>query len=163
MSLNKQPEAALSDEILNWFETKIKWVGNEKRKKLTDNNTSPLSIGFGNRWWYGKYGLSKASELYPELYALLLKFIDIHDPNFKFTNIIINKNFKCKEHRDKYNSEYSYIIGLGNYTEGELVVNEIPYDIKDKWLKFDGNDLHYVKPFNGNRYTIVYFTNNHKY
>lgn len=31
-------------------------------------------------------------------------------------------------------------------------------DIKDNWLQFDGNKLHYTRPFSKNRYTIIFFT-----
>ena len=154
----------MNTEILDYFKTRLKWVRNERRKKLTLNNERPFSMVFGDRWWYGKYGPSKATILYPDLYLLLLEFIKNHDPSFKFTNIIINKNFKCEAHKDKNNSDQSLIIGLGDYFGGELVINGIPNDIKNKWVKFDGkNNLHYVTDFTGDRFTIVYYTNTHKY
>ena len=28
---------------------------------------------------------------------------------------------------------------------------------RDKWLKFEGDTEHYVKPFKGTRYTLVYY------
>ena len=52
----------------------------------------------------------------------------------------------------------SIIIGLGNYTGGWLVVNDIPIKIKDKFVEFDGKQTHYTKPFRGTRYSIIFFT-----
>ena len=52
---------------------------------------------------------------------------------------------------------------IGNYTGGELVFTDkkSPYygshNIKNKWLKFVGDTPHYVKPFKGTRYTLVYY------
>ena len=49
-------------------------------------------------------------------------------------------------------------------TGGELVFTDKKsphygsHNIKNKWLKFDGKYEHYVKPFKGTRYTIVYYS-----
>ena len=56
------------------------------------------------------------------------------------------------------------IIGLGDYLGGELgiidsktkVKREI--NIKNKFVSFDGSDVHFTLPFTGTRYSLVYFT-----
>lgn len=86
------------------------------------------------------------------------------DPKFKFTSIQFNKNNRTKKHKDGFNVGESYIIGLGDYTGGDLIVydengnNPKRYDIKNKWLKFNGSIFpHETAPFKGDRYTLVYY------
>ena len=82
---------------------------------------------------------------------------------YGFEAVTVNKNHASAKHTDKYNKGHSYIIGLGNYTGGELVFTnkKSPYygthNIRNRWLKFVGDTEHYVKPFKGTRYTLVYY------
>lgn len=94
------------------------------------------------------------------LFKYLTRMVKIVDPDFTFTSIIINKNVVCSKHKDKNNTGLSYIIGLGNYTGGETVVEGEMWDIRNKFLKFDGtNREHWSLPFEGTRYSCVYYTN----
>ena len=83
--------------------------------------------------------------------------------NYKFEAVTINKNQQSAKHVDKNNKGHSYIIGLGNYTGGELVFcdknspNYGKHNIKNRWLKFVGDTEHYNTPFKGTRYTLVYY------
>ena len=53
------------------------------------------------------------------------------------------------------------IVGLGNYSGGELVVESETHDIRYKPLEFNGwTQRHYTKPFVGERYSLVFFTPN---
>jgi len=89
----------------------------------------------------------------------------IPDPNFKFSSIQFNKNYKMKKHIDKNNVGKSYIIGLGDYEGGELLIyfdgKDNPptkIDIKNKFYTFDGNKYwHDVADFTGNRISLVYY------
>eukprot|EP01050_Picozoa_sp_SAG11_P012850 SAG11_NODE_1458_length_4874_cov_218.142827_2_plen_167_part_00 len=106
---------------------------------------------------------SKKNEKYPILLKAAKQFLKQHDKNYKFESVTINKNQQSSKHIDKNNSGKSYIIGLGNYTGGELVFSDkkSPYygkhNIKNKWLKFVGDTEHYNTPFKGTRYTLVYY------
>ena len=85
------------------------------------------------------------------------------DPDFKYTSIQVNKNMMCSPHRDSGNAGMSYIIGLGDYTGGDLVITHKDgssdnHDIRNKSLKFDGHEIHHVTPFKGERYSLVFFT-----
>jgi len=111
---------------------------------------------------YKTRGISRWSKKFPELYDLLKDFIKQHDPNFEYTTIQLNKNIQSPPHIDKNNVGYSYIIGLGDYTGGNLVIEGKQYNIKNTWKKFDGRLGHWVEPFQGTRYTIIYFTHTFK-
>ena len=101
---------------------------------------------------------------FKELYDATKLLLKLHDPKFKYTTIQYNKNHKCAKHKDGRNVGVSYIIGLGNYTGGELIVfdendkNPVKHDIRNKFFKFNGSKyFHVTAPFKGERYTMVYF------
>ena len=101
---------------------------------------------------------------FKRLYRETRKMMNMHDPNFKYTTIQYNKDQQTAKHKDGRNVGVSYIIGLGKYTDGEVIVYDINnknpkhHDIHNKFLSFNGSDLyHETAPFKGNRYTMVFF------
>ena len=111
----------------------------------------------------GVFTQSRHNKKHANLLQLAKQFLKQHDPSYRFQTVTINKNHAAAKHVDKSNKGHSWIIGLGNYTGGELVFTDkkSPYygthNIKNKWLKFVGDTEHYVKPFKGERYTLVYY------
>ena len=76
-----------------------------------------------------------------------------------FGSIQINKNYRSAMHLDKNNLGPSYIMGLGDYTEGKLWgLHMGAVDVKEQWVQFDGNIAHCTLPFSGTRYSLIYFT-----
>eukprot|EP01051_Picozoa_sp_SAG22_P007180 SAG22_NODE_495_length_9802_cov_111.077605_11_plen_136_part_00 len=111
---------------------------------------------------------SRHNEKHKALLKATKAFLRSANLGYKFEAVTINKNHAAARHVDKNNKGRSYIIGLGNYIGGELVFTykKSPYkksphygthSIKNKWLKFTGDTKHYVKPFKGTRYTLVYY------
>ena len=49
-----------------------------------------------------------------------------HEPDFKFTSITLNKNYAAKRHRDKNNLGDSRLIAFGDFTGGEIVIEDNP-------------------------------------
>lgn len=101
---------------------------------------------------------------FKELYKNSIKLLQLKDSEFKFSTIQYNKNQRAAKHKDGRNVGESYIIGLGNYTGGELMIwdendkNPVKHDIRNKFLKFNGSKhFHETQPFKGERYTLVYF------
>ena len=107
-------------------------------------------------------GPSKFNRKYTKLLEMLKSFVLEIDPSFQFTTIQVNKNIQCEPHVDKNNMGPSYIIGLGNYDGGDLVIEGKEISIKNKWVQFDGRKAHWTNPFNGTRYSIIYFTHTFK-
>ena len=94
------------------------------------------------------------------------KLMKIHDPDFKFTTIQYNKNMRAARHVDGRNVGISYIVGLGDYTGGDLIIYDnaknptgaVRNDLQGNFLSFNGSKyLHEVAPFKGERYTLVFF------
>lgn len=132
-------------------------IGESKAFVLGDvNYRGQKSLGGATR------GPSRWNKKFPELYDSLKKWIKKVKPTFKWTTIQVNKNVVSPPHFDKNNVGPSYIIALGDYTGGELVIEGQPFNIKNKWKKFDGRKGHWVKPFKGTRYSLVFFTHTFK-
>lgn len=132
-----------------------------------------------------KIGVSSFTRQFPWLTQLLVEFCRKEQPHFKFTSIQVNVDYASKPHVDRNNLGASFIIGLGNYTGGKLWVHDDSgrkkhtldeditlapmykkqdtylgreINIRNRWTQFDGNRLHFTRPFNGVRYSLVYFT-----
>jgi hypothetical protein len=123
-------------------------------------------------------GPSRWNRKFPKLFRLVKKLITYCHPDFKYTTIQVNKNLMCKPHVDKNNMGDSYIIAFGDFTGGELSIDtqSIPghpptksvsaevksFNIKNRWKRFDGRQTHWVEPFEGERYSLVFFTHTFK-
>ena len=84
----------------------------------------------------------------------------IHEayPNFKNTQITVNKNLVCKPHKDK-NKNDSYILFLGDFEGGELIVGDRTIKQKNKYHKFNGKFEHYnLAITSGTKYSIIWFS-----
>jgi hypothetical protein len=62
------------------------------------------------------------TESNPGLFDVLNSIMRKVDPDHEYTNITVNKNLRCKAHRDRGNVGMSYIVGFGGYRGGELMV-----------------------------------------
>ena len=74
----------------------------------------------------------------------------------------VNCNAQFTPHVDSgrgTGQKLSMIVGLGNYSGGELLVEGDPFNIKYEPLVFDGWKLrHWTNPFAGERFSLVWFT-----
>lgn len=107
-------------------------------------------------------GPSRFNKKFKTLYKALRDLMSWHNPDFKFTTIQVNKNVFCEPHVDKNNVGPSYVIALGDFTGGNIVVEGKESSIQNRFLKFDGTKGHWITPFKGTRYSIVYFTHTFK-
>jgi hypothetical protein len=101
---------------------------------------------------------------YNTLFKETKKLLKLKDPKFKFSSVQFNKNHRAAKHIDGRNMGVSYIIGLGDYTGGELITydedgsNPQKHDIHDKFYKFNGSVYpHETAPYKGTRYTFVFY------
>jgi hypothetical protein len=102
--------------------------------------------------------LSRNSWMDPRLHYLLMRFAREH-VEIPFTSVQVNDNYLCAKHMDKHNVGESYIVGFGDYTGGELVLEGKELNIRHRPILFDGSKIeHSTKEFKGRRWTIVYHT-----
>eukprot|EP01043_Picozoa_sp_COSAG02_P005040 COSAG02_NODE_134_length_34593_cov_43.594886_26_plen_1236_part_00 len=78
------------------------------------------------------------------------------------STVVINRNAQFKPHTDSgagAGQSCSLIVGLGEYTGGGLVVEGKVHHIAYNPVEFDGwKQVHWTLPFEGERYSIVWFT-----
>ena len=136
-------------------------------------NHKRLNSGKGMSQCFGLYRVRRKQGLhpsvnnakYPILYDILLKFYDkyVKEHLPVYTSIQVNKNYKTTPHYDRNHGE-SYIVGLGNYTGGDLIINSYHHHIKYQPILFEGIKwLHSTTDFIGNRYSLVFFNQNTKF
>lgn len=139
-----------------------KWVPTKSRGNAAgyeDGRPKKVdSMVFGKTRRYG-FPLtdSKLNAKQPEVYAALQALIAELAPDFKYNAITVNRNFKCLPHKD-WNKGISAIIGLGDYTGGELNLDGDKKQIRHELTFFDGHKTkHWVEDWEGERFTVVYY------
>ena len=133
----------------------VRYRGNDNR--LYGNSIRSVSMGLVRNWKTGGKMISSFTLKHPDLWNKLEEYGNQNVPH-PFTSICINHNTISKTHCDSKNKGVSSIIGIGNYTEGQLVVNHQIIDIHNKLYTFDGSkELHWSLPFKGERYSLIFF------
>lgn len=110
---------------------------------------------------------TKVMDDYPHLEEIFKEFQELYFPEFEYTSVQMNKNFPCPRHIDSTNVGTSILLCVGDYTGGELVIEEFNndgtdaiIDNKNSLFQFNGAKYyHWVKPFEGTRYSLVFFSN----
>ena len=107
----------------------------------------------------GAYHGSRYNYSRMEMFDALQKLApQILPQGFDYDGIQVNDNYQTEPHKDKGNRGISAIIGFGDYTGGELLVEETKVDIKYKVCLFDGSIYtHSTAPWTGQRYSLVFF------
>ena len=100
----------------------------------------------------------------PYLYRLLLEFGQkfVVPAGVAFTSITVNQNYLASKHRDKGNVGPSYLVSFGPYSGGELQIFEGDlsgcHDVRNPMVTDFSKAFHEVRPFTGDRYSLVYYT-----
>ena len=100
-----------------------------------------------------------------EICACLNHIMSYYRPH-KYTSIVINYNSSSSPHQDKKNSGTSTITAVGDYSEGgNLLVwpdgmSNPPRELhlRGRMQVFDGSHFHSNTPYQGNRWSIIFFT-----
>jgi hypothetical protein len=104
--------------------------------------------------------LSRQSWLHPKLHHLLIQFGELYvKPYISYTSIQVNVNYPCKPHKDISNVGNSYIVAFGEYSGGQLCIEDVNYNIERRGLLFNGSEhLHWTRDWTGHRISLVYHT-----
>lgn len=105
-----------------------------------------------------RYAGSRMNLVRPDLYFEILRIANaVLPPDFSWTSCQLNQNYQTAEHKDVGNMGESAIIGFGDYTGGELEIEENPVNIRYKIVYFDGSlYTHSTRPWEGDRYSLVF-------
>jgi len=104
-----------------------------------------------------EFKVSAHTYRHPDLARAVCKLARDLRPDFPFTSVQINKG-GCPLHVDRNNCGPSLICSLGDHTGGQLW--QWPGDVLDihnKLIECDGLLPHATLPFDGERYSIVYY------
>ena len=94
-----------------------------------------------------------------KLQFALIKLVDIYKLNFKFTSIQIKKNFTSGTLHIDANVGPSLTLSIGNFEGGELYINNRGrVDTENKLVLFNGQQPHMALPYEGKRFSFVFFT-----
>ena len=155
-------------EITN-FPTKDPYKDKTRKNVLQKEGQKIEAMVLGKVRAYDKKNLVNSSVSssgkYQELESKLKDLMKIHNPNFRYTSIQVNKSVQTSWHFDKGNVGLSYLIGFGDFKGGGVVVKirkdkELFVDNDHRWLYFDGHNLeHKSAPIkSGVRYAVIFFT-----
>ena len=93
----------------------------------------------------------------------MLEIVQEMLPEASITEVCLNKNVVCSPHKDKKNFGQSYILFLGEFEGGALVLEEIKkrYEEKEMWHgPFLGSEVtHYNEPIlSGTKFSVVAYS-----
>jgi hypothetical protein len=157
----------------------------ERRHNTAGSGKTP---GLGLYSYAGQVDISRSSHEMPFLTRLLSMFCRKASTAFHFTSIQINVNLRSAPHVDANNMSgpgSSKGISFGVHSGGELwvadagplthilaksirgrkeycegsVIRGKAKGMHHKWVNFDGTKLHFTQPFQGNRISVIFYTN----
>ena len=104
------------------------------------------------------YHGSRQNFIRMDLFQQLQELAKVVCPDFDYDGIQLNQDYQTEPHKDKGNSGESLIIGFGDYSGGDLLVEEQPVSIKYQKVWFAGClYTHSTAPWTGTRYSVVFF------
>jgi len=120
-------------------------------------NHRSMTLGITTGRFNNKTGLSSNTKKYPEIYEEVIRIGKLF--SFEFTSIHVNHNVTCPKHKDENNKGNSLLLSFGDYTGGNIIVDEKKYDANCCGLLFNGSLLeHYnTDDLVGNKYSLVYY------
>ena len=119
--------------------------------------------GIGKNTTIVKSRQKKDKRVCMTLWRTMMRMVKAVDPDYTFSSMQVNKNFRGQPHRDKGDHSYQYALSLGNFTGGELLIEtDDPqrltiFETKDRLTKCDGRRPHWVAPYFGTRYSLIMY------
>jgi len=140
---------SLRDELL-----RTKWPTQTQRRSVKSDGYLVLKRETSPRDPYA--ALKAACE------ALMMKT----DPSFPYDSLAITKNFISSAHVDRDDKSFQYAMSFGDFTGGgELCVESRDgatrwmIDTRERLARFDGRSVHWVRGYDGDRFSVVWYVN----
>jgi hypothetical protein len=172
---NKSAYNKARDELLTLLrEHTVKKISNPSMTSSTNRGNVIGTIGRTETFGFGDtrrgFAPYATNDKKPELFKALVKFGNTVVPKgFDYQGITLNHGVKAKKHKDAKNVGPSILIGIGDFTGGKIRVwdgadkNPKDFDLHDKPVMFNGGLLyHETQPFNGERYTFIFYKQNRR-
>ena len=129
----------------------------QSRYKASTGHGRSCAFGFIRKRSY-KPGVSTLNLKKPKVWKALKAFAD--STGFPYDSVQVNQDCVCGRHKDKHNTGDSYLVSFGDYTGGELVVEDEVYDCNKKPIVFNGAEReHWNNPLgqDSRKWSIVLF------
>lgn len=153
-----RPELTLvqREKLIALWEALKGWsVPKQSRFKKSTGYGRSCAFGFIRKRSY-KPGVSALNVKKPKIWKAIKEFAD--STGFEYDSVQVNQNCVCGKHRDKKNVGISYLVSFGDYTGGELMVEDVEYDCNMKPIVFNGAELeHWNNELQGSKWSIVLF------
>jgi hypothetical protein len=146
---------------------------NGKWPKTSTNRQKVIESTFENGGYGGSFSMGSfmgtkhnqecsSNVLFPKLLKEIFLLENILYPNRKSSTVAINKHATFLPHVDSgagAGQGVSLIVGLGDYYGGSLMIEGVEHNIRYSPIEFNGwNERHWTNKFNGERYSLVWFT-----
>lgn len=105
----------------------------------------------------------KIQPQFAELWKLARCVLAYVDPSFEYSSIAVTKNFKSSPHVDMNDKSFQYALSMGDFFNGGQLCVEasaaevVSVDTKNALAKVDGRYPHWVSPYEGERYSVIYY------
>lgn len=149
VAVDAEATRRLRDELL-----RTKWPTQTQRRSVKSDGYLVLKRETSPRDPYA--ALKAACE------ALMMKA----DPSFPYDSLAITKNFISSAHVDRDDKSFQYAMSFGDFTGGgELCVESRDgatrwmIDTRERLAKFDGRSVHWVRGYDGDRFSVVWYVN----
>jgi len=112
----------------------------------------------------GESKLPAGNALFPELVAAIFRLEKAIVPAGRpaSTMVAVNRRAAFAPHTDAgagLGQSTSLLVGLGDYTGGELAVEGAVHEARYQPVEFDGwRERHWTLPFEGERFSLVWFS-----
>ena len=105
----------------------------------------------------GKIDLSWITKKHPDIYNEIVRVGNLFA--FDFTSIHLNHNVICPKHKDENNQGNSLLLSFGDYTGGNIIIEDKKYDANCNGIIFNGSLLEHwnTDDLVGNKYSLVFY------
>ena len=148
-----------TSELLN--ELKRRQIPVAKNRKKGIANLRSCVFGITHKRLFGpSFGAAAANKHRPDLWKLI-KQIPVP---ISYDSVQVNQNAQAGPHKDKNNVGLSYILSIGDYEGGDLVIQspdgtETAHALLGTpGLIFDGSNTHYNTPHTGTKYSLIFYS-----
>ena len=175
--LNGKPLPQKEKEHLQSLLDSLDWSSMPADGKLRGNMAdNSFKLGLSTKAWgkqngpyakfafkdgFGVWDAASVTRKHKQLWEAAGALIKAIDPSYPWTSVQFNRNFRGSRHRDDKDASHQVATAFGAYTGGELRVfgQEGITDVntRDRFVRFDGRFEHEVLPYEGTRYSVIYF------
>lgn len=141
-----------TDALLQYLRTCKLWPPAEKQRK---------GVLAGNYLTVRKQHPTEYDAIWNLCHDLIIKVV----PDAVYTALAITRSFVGSPHIDNHDKTFQHVIALGDFEGGRLCaeadedgIEILAIDVRNRVGRIDGRCVHWVSAWNGERYSVVYYS-----